>query len=317
MFLQNMLLATRQVCILYVLIAIGAVADKTKIFTEKTARSSTNLLFYIITPCVIIRSFLEIEYSDEMIKNLLSAIGCGLLMHFTAALISLPFFRKGDGNRNCIFKYASVHGNCGFMALPLANAVLGTQGVFYCSAVIVSFQICAFTYGTFLMSGDKSRGADNANKKKFEYKRILLNPGMISVLIGLPLYLLRAPVPSAAKEIVNYIATMNTPLAMLIFGTYMANTNFKTILREKNILGVVALKLIALPLLMLGMYKLFGLSGTLLSSLVLPASAPPANNTVMFAAKYDKDTGLAAQIVSAVSLISIFTMPAIIALSMT
>ncbi|MCL2508332.1 MAG: AEC family transporter [Oscillospiraceae bacterium] len=313
MFVQNMLLASRQVLILYILVAAGAIADKTKIFTEKTAKACTNLLFYIITPCVILRSFLEIEYSDKATKNLLAAVGCGLLLHLTASLISLPFFRRGDGNRNCVFKYASVHGNCGYMALPLANAVLGPQGVFYCSAVIISFQICAFTYGVTLMSGDKSAGAEKA---RFELKRILLNPGVLSVVTSLPLYLLHVSMPSAVMEPVRYIASMNTPLAMLIFGTYIANTKWGTMFKEKKILGVAALKLIALPLLMLGMYRLFGLSGTLLSSLVLSSSSPPANNTVMFAAKYGKDTGLAAQVVTAVSLISIVTMPAMIALSM-
>ncbi len=314
MFFQNMMIAARQVVILYIIVAVGFLAVKTNMFTQQTAKSCTNLLFFIITPAVIINSFLTIEYSPDMTKKLLTAIGCGLLMHFLFSVLSLPFFRKGDKNRNCIFKYACIHGNCGYMALPLANAVLGSEGVIFCSAVIISFQICAYTYGIYLMSGDK-----NSKEKsyKFGIRNIILNAGILSVAVGMPLYLLQVPVPEIIHKPVEYIASMNTPLAMLIFGTYIAGTNFKTILREKSIFGVAVIKLIVFPLMMLGIYRLIGIGGTLLSSLILSASAPPANNTVIFAAKYDKDTGLAAQTVTAVSLVSIVTMPAIIALAMS
>ena len=54
MFLQNISIAARQVLILYILVAVGAVADNTKLFTEKTAKACTDLLFYVITFCVIV-----------------------------------------------------------------------------------------------------------------------------------------------------------------------------------------------------------------------------------------------------------------------
>ncbi|MBQ3149764.1 MAG: AEC family transporter [Clostridia bacterium] len=311
MFFDNMMIAAKQVTILYILVAVGAVADKTKLFSEKTAKACTDLLFYIICFCVIVQSFLQMDNNSENTKNLFIAIGCGMLMHLTAALISAPFFRKNTPGKRAVFRYASVFGNCGYMALPLAQAVIGNEGVFYCSAVIVSFQICAFTYGIYLMS------ADADGKTKFDIKNIIFNPGVIAVIVGLPLYLLKVTVPEILMQPVSYLASMNTPLAMLIFGTYLANTNFKSMFREPSILIVSLLKLIVLPLILLGVYKLFGITGTLLASLILSASAPSANNTVMFAAKYNKDTGLAAQTVSAVSLISIVTMPAMIALAMT
>ncbi|MBQ7545682.1 MAG: AEC family transporter [Clostridia bacterium] len=311
MFLQNIAISARQVLILYILVAVGAIADKTKLFTEKTAKACTDLLFYVITFCVIVQSFCSMDSTPENTKSLLISVGCGLLMHLTAAMIAFPCFLKGDKERNAVFNYASVFGNCGYMALPLANAVLGREGVFFCSAVIVSFQISAFTYGVYLMSGGEN------GKRSFDWKKIVLNPGVMAVIVGLPLYFLHVQLPSVAAQPLEYLASMNTPLAMLIFGTYLANTQFRTMFRQKKILLVALIKLILLPLVMLGLYILFGIRGTLLSALILSASAPSANNTVLFSAKFDKDTGLAAQTVSAVSLLSIVTMPTMIALAMT
>ena len=49
MFLDNFLIAAEQVAILYILVAVGFIADRTKLFTEKAARLCTDLMFYIIT----------------------------------------------------------------------------------------------------------------------------------------------------------------------------------------------------------------------------------------------------------------------------
>lgn len=309
MFLSNMKIASGQVAVLYIIVATGFIADKIGLFTEKTARLCTDLLFYIITPAVIIRSFLDIKYDPQTAKGLFIAMGCGMLMHTISVLINLPLFRRGDKNDDSVLKYGAVFGNCGYMALPLAGAVIGSQGVFYCSAVIMSFQIFSFTYGIYIMS-------DNLNGKvKFEYKRLFLNPGTISVAIGLPLFLLGVSMPGIIIKPISYVADMNTPFAMIVFGTYLANTDFRTIFKNGRIFLAAFTKLVALPLIMLFTLRLLGISGELLTSLTLSASAPSATNTVIFAAKYNRNTGLAAQTVALVSFISIITMPVMIALS--
>ena len=78
---------------------------------------------------------------------------------------------------------------------------------------------------------------------------------------------------------------------------------------------VALLKLIVMPLISFGIFRLMGISGTLLTALILSASAPTANNTVMFSTKYGRDNGAASQTVAIVSFISIITMPIMIALS--
>jgi len=310
MFFKNMMVAAEQVAILYIIVAVGILADKTNLFTEKTARLCTNLLFFIITPAVIVKSFLEIEYDRDTAKGLFIAIGCGLLLHLVAAVINIPFFNKGDRDKGSVLKFACVYGNCGYMALPLANAVLGAEGVFYCSAVIMAFQMFVFTHGIVIMSDVKEN-----EKRKFELKKLIINPGVLSVAVGLPLFLSRVSIPDIIFKPVQYIASMNTPLAMLIFGAYLSKIELKKIFSDGRILGAAFFKLIVLPLVMLGLFKLFGLSGTLLSALIISASAPTANNTVIFAAKYGRDSVFASKTVAIISAISIVTMPFMIALS--
>ena len=130
MFLKNVFIAGEQVIIGYIMAAVGVIAAKTGVFTEKTAKKCTDLLFYVITPAKILESFFTLDYSKEHVKGLLIAVGCGLLMHAFAALITAPFFNKGDPYKSTVYKYAAIYGNCGYMGLPLVDAVVGGEGVF-------------------------------------------------------------------------------------------------------------------------------------------------------------------------------------------
>ena len=304
MFLENVKIAAQQVGILYIMVLAGVICDRIGLFTEKTGKACTDLLFYLITPSVIVNSFLTKEFTKDSGMKLLIAVGCGFLLHFVAIGINTPLFSKGNKDENCVYKYGSIYGNVGYMTLPLTQAILGAEGVFYCSAVVMAFNVVSFTHGTFMM--DKKA-------EKFELKKLILNPGVISVMIGLPFFLLNVHLPELFMKPVSFVSSMQTPFAMLVFGTFLSNTKLGDIFKHKKIFLVALSKLIVLPAIMFAVYRLFGLTGNLLVAMTISSCAPSANNTVMFSAKYDKDTGLAAQVVATVSFISIITIPLIIA----
>lgn len=305
MFLENVKQAATQVSILYIMIAIGFVCDKAKLFTEKAARMLVDFLLYIVVPCMLVRSFTKIELTRHNLLMFLLSLLLAFTTHFIAIALNLPFFRKKN-DENPIYKYASIYGNVGFMALPLASEILGNEGVFYCANGVIAFNIITFIHGVKIMNRDGF---------KLNLKNLVLNPGIISVIIGLPLFLLQVKLPVLIEQPMSYLAELNTPLAMLIFGTYLANTDLKTMFTDKKIYLAAFLKLLAMPLLCIGIYHICGVSGTLLVACAITACVPSANNTFMFASKYGRDTGLASKTVALVSLFSIITMPVVIAIA--
>lgn len=307
LFLQNMQTAAQQVFILYIIVAVGFIADRLGVFTEKTARACNDLMFYIVTPCIIIGSFLNTEFTLESGKGFAIALGCSFLAHFIGILLATPFFNKKGDENNAVYKFAAIYGNVGYMALPLANAVLGATGVFYCSGGVIALNTIAFTHGIWLMN----KGKD----VKFDIKKLILNPGVISVLIGLPLFLFSVDLPTLISTPINHISNLNTPLAMLIFGTYISKTDLKTIFKIPQQYIILAIRLFAVPLIMLCVCKLFAFDTTLTTACMISSAAPSAANTVMFSAKYNKDTGLASKIVAFNSFVSIITLPVMIAIA--
>ena len=320
---------------LYIIAGLGFAAERLRWFPEATARLCTRLLLYVVTPCVVVNSFLNIEYSPQAVKGLLISLLCGALLHVAGMLMSEPFFRgRKQPETESVLHFAAVYGNCGYMGLPLAQAMVGPQGVFYCSVVILTFQVCSFTHGTYVMSGGvpfrkstphspglcgaSGQGTgDRDQSVKFQWKNLVLNAGVLSVAVGLPIFLLQLPVPALVKTPLASVAAMNSPLAMLMFGAYLSRTKVQGLLRSKKLFATMGIKLFAVPAVVMAALLFMRAEPALLNALLISAAAPPANNTVVFAARHGRDTGYAAQVVSLLSLLSIVTMPLMIALGLS
>ncbi len=305
MFLQNMWTAFSQVAMLAVLAAVGFFSHLGGLYTEKIAKTCNGLLFYIVTPCVICHSFTRLERSESTMKLLGAALLGGILFHLFGVLLTRFLFNKSSAP--AVYKYAAMYGNVGYMGIPLSQAVLGEIGVFICSVVVFIFNLFAFTHGAAIM--DRNQGG------KINLFKILVNPGTIGIVMGLPLFLLNVRLPQILDQPLTHLANLNTPLAMLMLGTYLANTDLKRIFKIKENYSTMLIKLILLPAVTIGVSYLCGIRGDLLVGLTLLACVPTASNTVMFAAQFGQDTGRASMAIACSNLLSILTMPIWIALA--
>ena len=307
MFFDNLKTIALQVLILYLIAGVGFAADKTGVFTKKDSQKVIDLLFNIILPIAIIHTFMTMEYTPKRVKGLFVAFACAFATHLFGMGISALTFRKRNSLlEKGIYHYATVLSNAAFLALPLAKSVIGDEGVFYCAVYVGVFNIIAFTYGIHEISGHKAR---------IDFKKIILNPGSISVLIGIPLFLLQLKIPYFISYPMELVGSINSPLAMIVFGTFLANANFKNMFVKKEIYFVSFLRLIFIPLCMMGLFRLCGVTGDLLAAMTISSSAPTATNTAMYASKYDNDTALGSEIAAQSSVLSIITMPVIVALA--
>lgn len=294
-----------QVLILFVLIGVGFICAKTKIINENGAKVIADIVLYFVTPCVIISAF-QREFDADMLIKLLVSAGFSAGILFVSLIVAQLLFRKQDKDKAPIYKFATVFSNCGYMSLPLQQALLKEEGVFYAASFIAMFNICVWSYGIITMSpkGDK----------KFSAK-ILINPGIIGTIIGVVLFVSSITLPKVVAAPIDYLAALNSPLPMLIIGYYLANANLKKSFTDKWAYISMGLRLLVLPLLSLLVLLLCGIKGTLLVSLIISVSSPVAAITTMMAAKYGHDTELSVSLVSASTLLSLVTMPLIVGFS--
>lgn len=306
MFFDNLKTIALQVFILYLIAAIGFVTDKIGIFRQVDAKRLIDLLFNVILPIAIIHTFMNMEYTQEHVRGIFIAFACAFATHIFGYLISLLTFRKRPLKERGIYHYATILSNAAFLALPLAKNVIGSEGIFYCSVYVAVFNIVAFTIGIYEMSGHEA---------KLNLKKLILNPGSMSVIIGLPLFFLQLDMPYFIEYPMEVVGNCNSPLAMIVFGTFLANSSFKNMFAKKEIYFVSFLRLVFIPLCMIGLFYLCGVRGNLLVAMAISASAPTATNTAMYAAKYDNDTALGSELCAQSSVLSVATMPVVVALA--
>lgn len=324
MFVENLLRVAKLILILYIMVGVGFFADKIGKFTQQAAKLATGLLFYIVTPCVIVTGFINNFSSGSSIS--VKDFGLAMLFFAVTYLIAIPvskiFFRKIPSEKRCIYRHASIYGNCGYLGLPLVQAVVGDKGVFYSAIAIAVFNVITFTQGVYQMH----EGEDG--KANINISKVLINPGTLGIMFGIPILILslcfKVDFSTGNWDILtkplSFIGSMNTPLAMLCLGTYLANTDIKKTFTDKNNYIVSFLRLIAVPFGLFGVILLVNkfitpVPSVVAVSLMVSACPPSANNTVLFAANFDKDTGLASTTVACATVFSIITMPVVLALT--
>lgn len=300
--LQSFQIVGLQVLILFVLIAVGFTARKVKILTTEGIKCITELMLYVVTPCLFINSFQQ-EYDPSLIKGFFIAAAAAIVCHLVAISLGILLIRDKDKARRSVFRFGIVFSNCGYMSLPLQQALLGKEAVFYGASYIAAFNIFLWTYGLALMCNGKER---------ISVKKAILNPGTISVTVGLLLFFLQIDLPDIIGKPIEYLAALNTPVPMMIIGYHMANLNFKKVLRSKGEYIMLVTRLVVMPLLMLGVLYLAGIRGTLLISCVISASAPVAAMGTMYASKYGGEAELSASCVAISTLLSVITMTLIV-----
>lgn len=294
-----------QVAILFILIFIGFIAAKTHLLNDTGVKNMTDFVLMLVTPAVIIKSFTR-EFQPAIFKNLLISFLITTLAHIFFIIASKLFLRSKNIPKQKVLQFSIIFSNCGYMAIPLLQSILGDDGVFYGSSYIAVFNVFIWSYGLILISGDK---------KSINLKKLILNPGIIGFTISIIIFLCSIPVPKIIYEPISHIATLNTPLPMIIIGYHLASSNLLKGLKDIQCIFAVLLKLFILPLVLLLVMYLCGIRDTLLLALTICSCAPSAAITTMFSAKYGADTELSVTMVSLSTILSLISMPIVVTLA--
>ena len=304
---ENFITVGTQVLELFILIAVGYLCGRIRILNDKTVRSITDIVLYIVCPCVIVENFIR-PFDTDMLGGLLTAAAAAMCIHIVSAVIAMLVFHDKKPERNRVYRFAVIFSNCGYMSLPMQQAILGSDGVFFGAVYIVVFNIVMWTFGVWLSSGDRS---------SLSVKKIILNPCIIGMVVGFVIFLTSLPVPEIIEKPVGFLASLNTPLPMMIVGYYLSQTRLTDAFKDGKGFICVLFRLIAIPLLAFGGMMLCGIRGTVLMTCVIAASAPAAAATTMFAAKFDNDAKLSVNLVTLSTLLSVLTMPLIVGFART
>ncbi len=296
---------------LFVMLAVGYFAGKIGIIDSVASKKLSELIIKIAQPVLIISSIVKMSYSAENLGIGLQALAIGFGLHLFMALLAFLFCIKIKNiDERKILEFSMIFGNTGFIGIPIMESLMGDIGGFMASFNVVCFNILMWTLGIAILGRKRS-------DIKLTLKKALINKGTVPSVIGVAIFLIPAfwkgfALPPFALNSLAYIASMCTPISMLIIGALLAGRSMGQIFGSAKIYYLCAVKLIVMPLAVGVVANLLGLSDTLVIFAVALASMPCATSVSMLAELYDISPGFSAQGVGTSSLLSIGTMPLVI-----
>lgn len=308
---MNFLLTLQKVSVLFLLIIVGYITGKKNIITSSGQKELASLVLKVTMPATIILA-MQLEYTSErlftafriMIIVILAYLGMIILSNFTSKR-----YKVTDGQRDVI-KIASLLSNTSFMGFPIVLSVLGNEALFFAVlGVGLIFEIVSWTYGIYTISR-----TTEFDFSKNIVKNILLSPGILSIAVGLILFIFSIKIPEPINATMGLLSQATSPLAMLVVGILLSRSNVKECLTTPKLYLVSITKLLVFPMLIFLVLKVLGFTGMELIIPVIMLSMPTAAYVAIFSANVGNDTNLASQLVFISSLLSIITIPLMVLL---
>lgn len=285
-----------QLIIMFLYMLVGWLLRKANLITESTSKALSNLLLYVILPCVILKSYLQAD--KALWPELLVAIGLGALTLLIAIAIAHLMFRKDP-----IANFGAAFSNAGFMEIPLISALLGQTAVFYISGMVALLNILQWTYGQALLS--KSR-------EECSPRMILKNPLVVSFLLELIIFLTPISLPTKIITIVDAFAACNAPVAMVILGVLLGNVSLRELCGDLNTWLVSGVRLLVIPVVTALIFSLFkSVSVEMKTALLIAAADPIGSNLAEYVQKNNGDSSRAVGMICLSTILSAVTMPLI------
>ena len=301
------LLLMNQIIQLFIMIFMGFIIVKAKLLKAEDSKILSVIVLYLIIPCVIINAF-QVDYTPQTVKGLLIALAGSVMTQVILLIVVSILGRVFHLNE---VEVASIYySNSGNLIVPIVTFILGKEWVLY-GCVFMSVQLVfIWTHCKKIISREST----------YDWRKIVLNINMISIAIGIVLFLTRIHLPAIINNTLSAVGSMIGPASMIVTGMLFAGMDFKQIFANKRVYFVSFFRLIIVPVIALFLIKCsqlstFSSNGNKLMMIVFLAIITPSASTVtQMCQVYGNDSQYASTINVVTTLLAIITMPLMVML---
>ncbi len=295
----------KQTFIMLLLMLVGVLCYKAKIISSTSNKELSKFVLQVVNPVMIFMSY-QTEIHADLVKNLLITFGLSVISFIITIIAVCILIRKKKGRETEIERFSAIYSNCAFMGMPLANAMFGMEGVFYLTAFITIFNLFVWTHGIVLLTGEKDFR---------QIIKVFYSPTIIAIFLGLIAFFTQIKLPELPANVLGYISSLNTPLAMVVSGISMAETDVFKMIKKPDVYRVCLIKLIILPVILSVLLVFLPVDEKVRLIVLVAASAPPAATCTLQCLRYGKNYLYSSEIFTSGTILSIITLPVIVKLT--
>ena len=281
----------------------GFLLVKTNMIKGDHIPSFSKVLMYVCQPCLTIYSFRQVPLSLESVKNMGLCFTITLFLQLGLVLTYFFLFRKK--RKDVIWRIinlAAVFSNCGFLGIPILEALLPDhpEVLVYSSLFSIPMNLIGWSLGMYIISLDKSY---------VRAKKIFLTPAMFGFLAALLLFSFDVQLPAQLETMLTFLGRMSTPLCMLIMGMRLATVKIKHIFCDARQYLAVVLNQFVFPLVTFAVLYFLPISPVTKQALVILSACPVASMVQNYAELLGQGNDKAANMVLLGTMSSVITVP--------
>ena len=197
--MQISLLLMEEIAKLFAIMLMGYAVVKAGLMKSSESKSISVVMVYLVIPCVIIDAF-QVDYTPDVQKGLLLACAAAVLVHVLFLILTT------------ILK----------QVLQLDTIERAT--VIYSSAYIAVQLILIWTHCKNML----------CEEDRLEWKKVFLNVNIISIIVGVILFVCRIQMPSGVQDVMDMMNNMIGPIGMLLAGMVIADVPLKIVFTKKR-----------------------------------------------------------------------------------
>lgn len=291
---------------IFVLIAVGSILQR--VF-QLDLYTLAKINFYCITPAAVFMSLYHSDMSAQLLGSVIFFYALYVLILYLlgSATSKIMGYTKG---KKAAFNNSIMLDNSGNYGLPINDLVFkGDPLAASMQALIMSLQsLLTFTYGVISIQGSKLNG---------NYRSVIIGflkmPVPYALLLGLLMHAFAIPLPVILSQPLTYAQQSMVAIALITLGAQIVKYPLR--LYRKDIYLSMALRLFAGPAIGLLLICVLDIHGIPAQALLIASAMPTGVNTSILAEEYRNEPDFAAQTVLVSTLVNVFTITAVIALS--
>lgn len=291
----------------FALIALGAVVARTKLLSAEGWQGLERINYWVLFPALLFASIVTADISRGDAGRLALAVIAADVVIALAVLGARPFLRLSGPAFTSVFQ-GSVRWN-GYVGLGLAGSLLGDGGLGLAAVAAAVLVPLNNLMSVYVLS--RFAGAERASIRQ-TLRSIALNPLILATVSGGLLLAAGLQPPRPVLETLDLLGRATIALGLLCVGAAMDLGPLRR--AGVTVLSTSAVKLLVAPALAFGACLALGLTGAPMVAAVLCMAAPLAPSSYILARQMGGDATLAANLVTATTLLSLVTVPLILTL---
>lgn len=299
--MENFILSLNVVMPLFLIMAVGYLLRRIGLLDDTVLPKLNSLVFKAFLPMMLFNNIYHSDLESMMNPKLILTAVVSILVIFGVLCLVIPRIEK-DGPRRGAMVQGIFRSNYIIFGVPIVSGVFGEQGLGVVS-ILSAFAIPLFNVLSVVALEIFSHGTVNKNRI---VKGIVTNPLIIASLLGVVFLLAGIPIPTPVEEALADMSAIATPLGLVSLGGFFKFADTKRYL--KQLIIVVAGRLVVCPAIFLPVFVSMGFRGVDLMALATMMGAPIAVSSFIMAQQQGADADLAGQAVVYTALFSIFTM---------